>query len=58
MGEYALICDEGGKLYAVPVDDMLSYHYIRKLEYVLTDMAYDASTTQYTASQAVACWFP
>ena len=23
---------------------MLSYHYIRKLEYVLTDMAYDAST--------------
>ena len=44
VGEYALICDEGGKLYAVPVDDMLSYHYIRKLEYVLTDMAYDAST--------------
>lgn len=44
VGEYALLCDRAGKLYVVPVDDMLSYEYVRKLEYVLTDMAYDAST--------------
>lgn len=44
VGEYAMICDNTGKLYVVPVDDMLSYEYVRKLEYVLTDMAYDAST--------------
>lgn len=44
VGEYALVCDFTGALYAVPVDDMLDEIYIRKLPYVLTDMAYDAST--------------
>lgn len=44
VGEYALVCDITGSLYAVPIDDMLNQIYIRKLGYTLTDMAYDAST--------------
>ena len=44
VGEYAMAVDPSGKLYVIPVDDMLDEVFVRKLDYLLTDMAYDAST--------------
>ncbi len=44
VGEYALACDIGGGLYVIPVEDMMDEVFVRKLPYVLDDMAYDAST--------------
>ena len=44
VGEYALACDIGGNLYVIPIDDMMDEIFVRKLPYILDDMAYDAST--------------
>ena len=44
LGEYALVCDVNADLYVVPVEDMLEATYVRRLPYMLDDMAYDAST--------------
>ena len=44
IGETVLATDPDGNLYAIPVEDMLDGIFIRRLDIVPTDMAYDAQS--------------
>ena len=44
IGETVLACDPDGNLYAIPVEDMLTGTFIRRLDVIPTDMAYDAQS--------------
>ena len=44
VGEYAMAVDADNDLYVIPVEDMTDHILVRRLDYTLTDMAYDAST--------------